>query len=321
MLEAELPEAGTLKKLLDGTVHPNYLVIFTTLKRSRVSLHPQSPAIKELVTFANFECNEEGIFLQALDNSHVALVCVRLPLEAFKKYRCDRPLSLGVNLASLTKVMRCARDDDGCVLRADDEGNVLNLVFEAKNSDCISEYDLKLMEIDADYLCVPDTDYAARVKMPSAEFARIVLRGVRGGGSKKVKDEQGEDGEEEEEGREGGEVKKEKDSDEDVEMDEDNEEEKDELMSDEDEEKPEVSAKTRKAKAASSKTNGRVVIEMESNNPVSHTFALKYLVHFSKSAGLTPRVQLMIHEDVPLLVSFDFDQGYVRYYLAPKIMD
>ena len=92
-----------------------------------------SSAIKELVTDANFECNEEGINLQAMDNSHVALVAVKLLANGFKRYRCDRPMPLGVNLTSLTKVLRCAKDDDICTLKASDEADLLNLVYEAKS--------------------------------------------------------------------------------------------------------------------------------------------------------------------------------------------
>ena len=52
MLEAKLAEAQTLKKLLEGTrIDPTQtrFISFTT------------PAIKELVTDANFQCGEEGI--------------------------------------------------------------------------------------------------------------------------------------------------------------------------------------------------------------------------------------------------------------------
>jgi proliferating cell nuclear antigen len=144
------------------------------------------------VTDANFECNEEGIVLQAMDNSHVALVSVKFSAPAFKRYRCDRPMPLGVNLTSLTKVLKCAKDDDICTLKAADEADVLNLVYEAKStspltrrtitrfshhlsdSDRIAEYDMKLMDIDADTLNIPETEYDARVTLPSAEFTRIV---------------------------------------------------------------------------------------------------------------------------------------------------
>ena len=77
------------------------------------------------------------------------------------------------------------------------------------------------------------------------------------------------------------------------------------------------------------------------NQAVSLTFSLKYLVNFSKSTSLSRRVQLMMSADVPLLVSqqppflalspsfifarlqvaYQFAQGKIHYYLAPKIGD
>ena len=42
------------------------------------------------------------------------------------------------------------------------------------DSDRIAEYDMKLMEIDADQLGIPETEYDARVTLSSAEFTRIV---------------------------------------------------------------------------------------------------------------------------------------------------
>jgi proliferating cell nuclear antigen len=89
-------------------------------------------AIKDLVTDGNFDCDEEGIKLQAMDNSHVALVSVHLKVEGFNEYRCDRPLTLGVNIASLTKVLKCAKDDDEVVLMANDTADILRLVYNAK---------------------------------------------------------------------------------------------------------------------------------------------------------------------------------------------
>ena len=69
-----------------------------------------------------------------MDNSHVALVSVKFSATAFKRYRCDRPMPLGVNLTSLNKVLKCAKDDDICTLKAADEADVLNLVYEAKSA-------------------------------------------------------------------------------------------------------------------------------------------------------------------------------------------
>ncbi len=108
-----------------------------------------------------------------MDNSHVALVSMMLKAEGFSPFRCDRNIALGVNLTSLTKVLRAAQNEDILTLKAEDAPDVLNLVFESAESDRISEYDLKLMDIDQEHLGIPDTEYAATISMPSSEFKRI----------------------------------------------------------------------------------------------------------------------------------------------------
>lgn len=56
--------------------------------------------------------------------------------------------------------------------------------------------------------------------------------------------------------------------------------------------------------------------------PVSLTFACKYLISFTKATPLSAQVQLSMSADVPLVVEYVVqDLGYIRYYLAPKIED
>ncbi|GMF68912.1 unnamed protein product [Aspergillus oryzae] len=130
-------------------------------------------AIKDLVQDCNFDCNDSGIALQAMDNSHVALVSMLLKAEGFSPYRCDRNIALGINLVSLTKVLRAAQNEDILTLKADDSPDAVNLMFESAETDRLSEYDIKLMDIDQEHLAIPETEYAATVEMPSAEFQRI----------------------------------------------------------------------------------------------------------------------------------------------------
>ncbi|OBZ73426.1 Proliferating cell nuclear antigen [Grifola frondosa] len=76
---------------------------------------------------------------------------------------------------------------------------------------------------------------------------------------------------------------------------------------------------SKKAKKSDDELPDGVRIEM--NQAVTLTFSLKYLVNFSKSSSLSNKVQLMMSNDVPLLVAYNFGQGHIRYYLAPKIGD
>ena len=47
-------------------------------------------------------------------------------------------------------------------------------------------------------------------------------------------------------------------------------------------------------------------VRIEMNQAVTLTFSLKYLVNFSKSSSLCKKVQLMMSNDVPLLVSASY---------------
>ena len=61
-----------------------------------------------------------------------------------------------------------------------------------------------------------------------------------------------------------------------------------------------------------------VVIELQ--NPVTLTFALRYLNFFTKATPLATTVSLSFSKDVPLLVEYKIgDVGYLKFYLAPKI--
>lgn len=45
-------------------------------------------------------------------------------------------MPLGVNLTSLTKVLKCAKDDDTVTLKAADDADVLGLTYEARSESC-----------------------------------------------------------------------------------------------------------------------------------------------------------------------------------------
>ncbi|KAJ2439950.1 hypothetical protein IWW46_004209, partial [Coemansia sp. RSA 2440] len=161
----------------------------------------------------------------------------------------------------------------------------LAISFESTGKDRVSEFNLKLMDIDIDSVDVPDMDYQATVTMSAQEFARIVRdlmsigdavtidatkQGVRfsangddGNGSillrhKKLIDEEG----------------------------------------------------------SSSTTT------VDITEPVNHSLALKYLANFAKAAPLTDSVTINLIEDAPVMFEFKIsDMGHIRFYLAPQIED
>lgn len=61
-------------------------------------------------------------------------------------------------------------------------------------------------------------------------------------------------------------------------------------------------------------------MSVQLNNPVSLTFALRYLNNFTKATSLAPSVRLSLSKDLPITVEYEIEKlGYLRFYLAPKI--
>ena len=59
-------------------------------------------------------------------------------------------------------------------MQAEDQGDTVTFMFETPNQERISDFELKLMDIDSEQLAIPTTDYSATVHMPSGEFQRII---------------------------------------------------------------------------------------------------------------------------------------------------
>ncbi|XVE62176.1 hypothetical protein DITRI_Ditri06bG0097500 [Diplodiscus trichospermus] len=147
MLELRLVQGSLLKKVLE--------------------------AIKDLVNDANFNCSTTRFSLQAMDSSHVALVDLLLRSGGFEHYRCDRNISMGMNLNNMSKMLKCVSNDDIITIKADDSSDTITFMFESPTQDKISDFEMKLMGIDSEHLGIPDAEYHAIVRMPYVKFARI----------------------------------------------------------------------------------------------------------------------------------------------------
>uniref|UniRef100_A0A453CE88 Proliferating cell nuclear antigen PCNA C-terminal domain-containing protein n=1 Tax=Aegilops tauschii subsp. strangulata TaxID=200361 RepID=A0A453CE88_AEGTS len=60
------------------------------------------------------------------------------------------------------------------------------------------------------------------------------------------------------------------------------------------------------------------IIEMQ--EPVSLTFALRYMNSFTKASPLSDQVTISLSSELPVVVEYKIgEMGYIRFYLAPKI--
>lgn len=190
---------------------------------------------------------------------------------------------MGINLSSISKILKCAGPKDSVKIVADDDGaDCATFIFENESADRVAHFELKLMDIDSEHLSVPeDDDYQAIISMPSAEYRRIFsdlsiigdtitieinkstacfsVEGDIGNGSLNL------------------------------------------------------------AQTDSADDKNPVTINVK--EPVKMTFPGKYLNMFTKAVPISDFVTLCLTDGNPLAIEFSLpdEAGFVRYFLAPKI--
>ena len=63
-------------------------------------------SVGALLREANIYVSMGGLELSVMDLAHVSLVTVSLRANSFAGFRCNRPLTLGVNLESMTTILK-----------------------------------------------------------------------------------------------------------------------------------------------------------------------------------------------------------------------
>ena len=94
MLEARINDGGTFRKLVE--------------------------VIGGLVKTCNWDVTAGGISIQAMDNSHVALVSLQLKENGFSYYNSKRNMTLGMSLDNFSKILRCGSASDTLTLMCED---------------------------------------------------------------------------------------------------------------------------------------------------------------------------------------------------------
>ena len=230
-------------------------------------------------------CFESALLQSSFSDFSIAqihvLIDVLFCLVSLPRFKCDRPVSLGMNIDSLTKILKMTATNDSLKIRYQHDADTVNFQCEGSD-DRIADFDLKLMQIESEHMEIPEQHYKVVARLPSAEFQKIcrdlkefgetiqisaskeglkfMVQGDLGSGNVVLKPRQGD--------------------------------------------KPEDT------------------VTLTVHEPVSATFALRYLVNFAKAEKLCGAVELGLGPDAPLLVKYDLesaDKGHMQFYLAPKI--
>ncbi len=116
-------------------------------------------AIAALIDEGTFHIDSTGMKLRAMDPSQIALVDFELPAKAFEKFKCDKPLTLGVDFAELSKITRRSRPEDKIDITIDTR---LKMVFRGETR---REFTTSIIETTGNPPKEPKIEFQAEVKL------------------------------------------------------------------------------------------------------------------------------------------------------------
>jgi proliferating cell nuclear antigen len=128
--------------------------------------------VSSLVGEANLYCTKDGLRMQGMDTSSVSLVSFQIPSTWFCDYCCSEDMVLGVNFATLEKLFKCADKADTTILECNKPFEKLCVAFQSSHR--ITDFEVSVLDLDAEVFEIPDTDYACSVSLPTQNFKDIV---------------------------------------------------------------------------------------------------------------------------------------------------
>jgi len=132
-------------------------------------------AIKDILTDANLEIDQNGLKIMAMDGTHTILVHLKLKGDRFDEYFCPKKHILGINMINLFKLVKTMTNNESIVLYMK-KSDTTKLGIEILNGEkqMVTRFHLNLIELDIKPIEIPPVQFPSIITMPSTDFQKIV---------------------------------------------------------------------------------------------------------------------------------------------------
>ena len=132
-------------------------------------------ALKEILTEANFTFDATGIRVTAMDSTQSVLVHLKLHAEEFCSYFCPEPVTLGIGLMNMFKLMKTMNNNSVLTLFLEKTDNMNRLGIKIENGDkkTITTYKLNVLDLVRRNLDIPPATFTSVITMCAVDFQKI----------------------------------------------------------------------------------------------------------------------------------------------------
>lgn len=128
--------------------------------------------IKSLNTFCTMYCNESKIFIQTMDDSHIALLDININKDWFDDYDCTTE-TISFNTSIITNILNLYTPNGIITFNTSDNSDYLSISLLSKDNN-EKRFDIPLVDIDTDLLKSSELDYGLELSIPTKNFDKII---------------------------------------------------------------------------------------------------------------------------------------------------
>ena len=143
---------------------------FKTVQAS--ALKSAFEVLKDILNDINVYFDESGIRITTLDTARTALVDFKLLADNFEEYECKEPVVAGINVTNTFKLLKTISNNDILIFEITNKEN-MNIKIENSNKKTSTSFQLKLLDINEDFIEVPNVPVSVTTIMSSVDFQRI----------------------------------------------------------------------------------------------------------------------------------------------------
>jgi proliferating cell nuclear antigen len=138
------------------------------------SLKTLFEVLKDVLTDVNIIFDQTGIKIMAMDGNHVALIHLKLEAENFEYFYCKQKTMIGVCMMSIHKLMKTISNSDTVTMYMDTTNtDLLHISIRNSEKNSITNFSLKLLDIDEEELEIPDVEIDCIITMNANEFQKL----------------------------------------------------------------------------------------------------------------------------------------------------
>lgn len=128
--------------------------------------------LKDILNDVNIYFKKDGIQIITLDTARSALVDMFLHAENFEEYSCDDEVIAGVNIANTFKLLKTITNNDVITMEIKSK-EFINISIKNEAKKTVTNFQLKLLDINEDQIELPEIDISVVTTMPSIDFQRM----------------------------------------------------------------------------------------------------------------------------------------------------